>query len=78
MLSAKGYAYDGDTKKKSKKKMGHGDPEAAKDDPDDIGESLQTAAGWTAVDYFSSKGPQHEVREFKTLQSERNSNDGTA
>ena len=78
MLSSKGQANDGNAKQQAKNKMGDGNPDAATNDPDDIGKSQQAAPAGTIINHFSAKGPKHEFCKFKTLQSEWNANDGDA
>lgn len=70
MLPGEGDTDDGDGEEEGKYEVDEGRIEAAADQPDDIAEQGQAAAGAGSGYYFLSEGEQRYACQFKALEAE--------
>lgn len=78
MLLAKRDADNGEAKQQAKNEMREGRPPAAANEPDDIGRQGKAAQVVGTADYFLAKWPEHQQRQFETLQAKGDAYNGKA
>ena len=76
MLAGKGNPDYSDRQQQPENNMTDGQPDAAAEKPDQIQHQADTAAAGSRVNCHAPKRPQYKCRQLKTLQPERNANDG--
>ena len=73
MLQAKWNPDNGNAEEQTPEEMSKEDPEAAKDNPDDIEGEKETTTGSRARSYFLTKGGKAQNGQLKALNTPRNS-----